>query len=169
MIVRLVPGGISSTHLHSLHPGDPVSFTGPFGEWRMSEDPDTELVCVGGGVGMAPMKNIIFSFFRRWPQRTCWLFVGCRTTQDIFYLRQFERLAAEHPGFHVMYALSDELGPDEVWDGETGFIHLSVDKHLQPGVERQAFLCGPPPMIEAVTQILQSKGLRPEDIFWDEF
>ena len=65
--------------------------------------------------------------------------------------------------------MSDPLEPDEQWDGETGFIHLSVDKLLDPGVARQAFLCGPPPMIEAVTRVLEAKGLRPEDIFYDEF
>ena len=167
--VRLVPGGIGSTHLHSLSVGDTVAFTGPYGEWKMSEDPQTELICVGGGVGMAPMKNIIFSFFNRWPQRTCWLFFGCRTTKDVFYLDQFEELAKKHPNFHVVYALSDELGPDEQWDGQTGFIHLSIDKYLSGDVKRQAFLCGPPPMIEAVTRVLLDKGLKQESVFWDEF
>jgi NAD(P)H-flavin reductase len=65
--------------------------------------------------------------------------------------------------------MSDELGPDEIWDGETGFIHLSVDKHLESEKPRQAFLCGPPLMIEAVTRILEEKGIRSEDIFYDEF
>ena len=106
---------------------------------------------------------------RRVAERTCWLFFGCRTTRDIFYLEQFEQLAKQHANFHVVYALSDELGPGEQWDGDTGFIHLSVDKRLTPGVKRQAFLCGPPPMIEAVTQVLLDKGVRREDIFWDEF
>ena len=167
--VRLVPGGIGSTYLHGLEAGDTVSFTGPYGEWKMDEDPEVELICVGGGVGMAPMKNIIHSFFNRWPERTCWLFFGCRTTKDIFYLEQFQQLAEKHSGFHVVYALSDELGPDERWDGERGFIHLSLDKLLALGVKGQAFLCGPPPMIEAVTRVLQDKGLKETDIFWDEF
>ncbi len=67
----------------------------------------------------------------------------------------------------MVYALSDELREDEKWKGETGFIHLSVDKYLEPGVRRQAFLCGPPLMIEAVTRVLQEKGT--DDIFYDEF
>jgi len=167
--VRLIEGGIGSTYLHNLETDDPVRFTGPYGEWKMAEGDDVELVCVGGGVGMAPMKDIVFSFFRRWPQRTCWLFFGCRTTKDIFYLKDFQALAAEHPGFHVIYALSDELGPEESWDGETGFIHLSVDKYLTGHLKRQAFLCGPPPMIDAVTKVLHDKGLREDDIFWDKF
>jgi len=128
-----------------------------------------EIVCVGGGAGMAPMKNIIYSVYDRWPDRTCWFFFGCRTTKDIFYLDEYKELAAKHPNFHVIYGLSDPLGPDEVWDGETGFIHLSVDKYLEAGVKRQAFLCGPPPMIEAVTKVLEEKGLREEDVFYDKF
>ena len=118
---------------------------------------------------MAPMKNIIYSLFDRWPDRTCWFFFGCRSTRDIFYLDEYKELAAKHPNLHVIYALSDPLKPDETWDGETGFVHLSVDKHLEPGVKRQAFLCGPPPMIDAVTSILTEKGLREQDIFYDKF
>jgi len=169
LIVRLVPGGIASTYLHNLREGQEVSFTGPYGEFVLSEEADTEVICVGGGCGMAPMKNIIHTLYQRWPGRSCWLFFGCRTTRDIFYLEEFRALAAEHPSFHVVYALSDPLGPGERWDGQTGFIHLSVDKHLEPAVKRQAFLCGPPPMIDAVTRVLKDKGLRDADIFYDKF
>ncbi|HEG43285.1 hypothetical protein LCGC14_2535360 [marine sediment metagenome] len=167
--VRIVPGGIGSTYLHNLNEGDPVVFTGPYGEFVMNEDPSVEIVCVGGGCGMAPMNNIIHTIYDRWPDRTCWLFFGCRGTQDIFYLDEFKALAEKHPNFHVVYALSDKLGEGEVWDGETGFIHLAADKNLEAGVPRQAFLCGPPLMIEAVTRVLEDKGILPEDIFYDEF
>ena len=88
---------------------------------------------------------------------------------DVFYLEEFQQLAQSHPNFHVVYALSEEMTPGEEWGGETGFIHLSVDKHIKPGVRRQAFLCGPPPMIEAVTQVLLEKGMRPAEIFYDKF
>ena len=169
LVVRLVPGGIGSTYLHNLEAGDPVTFTGPYGEFYLNEDPSTEIVCVGGGCGMAPMKNIIYTLYDKWPDRTCWLFFGCRTTEDIFYLERFQELQKKHPNFHVIYALSDELKPGEKWDGETGFIHLSVDKFLERGIARQAFLCGPPLMIEAVTRVLKEKGLHPDDIFFDDF
>ena len=169
LVVRLVPGGIASTYLHDLQAGQPVAFTGPYGEFRLNEDPDTEIVCVGGGCGMAPMKNIIHSIYHRWPDRVCWLFFGCRSTPDVFYLEEFKELAAAHPNFRVVYALSDPVANGETWDGEKGFIHLSVDKFLKPNVARQAFLCGPPPMIEAVTRVLQEKGLGPNDIFYDKF
>jgi len=167
LVVRLVPGGIGSTYLHNVKPGDTVNFTGPYGEFWLNEDPSVEIVCVGGGAGMAPMANIIYTLYKKWPDRVCWLFFGCRTTKDIFYLDEFENLTKKHPNFHVVYALSDALEEGEKWDGETGFIHLSVDKHLEADVRRQAFLCGPPLMIEAVTRVLEEKGT--EDIFYDEF
>lgn len=169
LVVRLVPGGIGSTYLHNVNINDEVTFTGPYGEFRLNEDPSVEIICVGGGCGMAPMKNIIDTIYARWPERSCWLFFGCRSTHDIFYLERFKELERKHTNFHVVYALSDELKPDEKWDGETGFIHLSADKLLEPGITRQAFLCGPPLMIEAVTRVLEEKGLQPEDIFYDEF
>jgi len=167
LVVRLVPGGIGSTYLHNVKPGDSVNFTGPYGEFWLSEDPSVEIICVGGGCGIAPIRNIVYTLYERWPDRVCWLFFGCRTTRDVFYLEQLEELAKKYPNFHVVYALSDQLGEDEKWDGEIGFIHLSVDKYLEPGVRRQAFLCGPPLMIEAVTRVLKEKGTS--DIFYDEF
>jgi len=169
LVVRLVPGGIGSTYLHNLKLNDAVTFTGPYGEFRLNEDPATEIVCVAGGCGMAPVKNIIYSLYRRWPDRTCWLFFGCRATADIFYLDEFNDLAKAHPSFHVVYALSGPFAPDERWDGEKGFVHLAVDKHLTENARRQAFLCGPPPMIEAVTRVLQQKGMKAEDVFYDKF
>ncbi len=169
LVVRLVPGGIASTYLHGLHEGDPVTFTGPYGDFLLTEDPETEVICVGGGCGMAPIANIVHTVCNRWPERSCYLFFGCRGTQDVFYLDQFKALEKDHPGLKVIYALSDPLEPDEDWDGDTGFVHLSVDKSLAPDVKRQAFLCGPPPMIEAVTTVLESKGLKEDDIFYDEF
>ena len=167
--VRLVPGGIGSTYLHSLQEGQEVTFTGPYGEFILNEDPSVEIICVGGGCGMAPMRNIILSIYDQWPDRSCWLFFGCRTTADIFYLKEWEELAQKHPNFHVVYALSDELAEGETWEGDKGFIHLAVDKYLTETVQRQAFLCGPPLMIDAVTKVLLDKGLPAEEIFYDKF
>jgi len=169
MVVRLVPGGIGSTYLHNVQVGDDMIFTGPYGEFYLNEDPEVEIICVGGGSGMAPMRNIIYSLYDKWPDRSCWLFFGCRTTDDVFYLDDFLELARKHPNFRVIYALSDPLGEGEQWDGETGFIHLSLDKHLEPGVKRQAFLCGPPLMIDAVTRVLEDKGVSGDDVFYDKF
>ena len=169
LLVRLVPGGIASTYLYNLKEGDEIMFTGPFGEFRLSEDPETELVLVGGGCGMAPIANIIYSIYNRWQNRQVYLFFGARTTNDVFYREKFKELSKKYLNFKYIYALSDPLKGKEKWDGETGFIHLSVDKYLTPSQKRQAFLCGPPPMIEAVTEILKSKNLKEENVFYDKF
>ncbi len=169
LVVRVVPGGIASTYLHGLKSGDEVTFTGPYGDFRIADDPQQEVVLVGGGCGMAPLKNIVYTAYRRWPDRRIYLFFGARTARDTFYLDMFRELKSEHPNLEVVYALSDPLAPDEHWDGETGFIHLSVDKHLDNKDNRQAFLCGPPPMIEAVTEILKKKGVKGQNIFYDKF
>jgi len=169
IVVRLVPEGIGSTYVHGLEKGEQVTFTGPYGEFRLNEDPEVEVICVGGGSGMAPIKNVVHTVLERWPERKCWLFFGCRGASDVFYLEEFEELARKHPNFRVVYALSaPEEGDD--WAGETGFIHISLDKHLEGAdPSRQAFLCGPPPMIEAVMGVLETKGLRDENIFYDKF
>lgn len=169
IVVRLVPGGIGSTYVHNLNEGDVVTFTGPYGDFRLNEDPDAAIVCVGGGSGMAPLKNVATTVLEQWPERECWFFFGCRATGDVFYLNEFEELAKKHPNFKVIYALSE---PEEAsdWSGETGFIHLSLDRHLETSDrKRQAFMCGPPPMIEAVMKVLEEKGLGPDDMFYDEF
>ena len=168
LIVRLVPGGIASTHIHNLKEGDEVIFTGPYGEFRLSEDPNTEIICVGGGAGMAPISCIIYSIYERWPDRKCQLYFGCRAMRDVFYIEQFRELAEKHPNLQIHYALSEPQETDN-WNGDTGFIHLAADKRLERGIKRQAFLCGPPPMIDAVTEVLRDKGLEEKDIFYDKF
>ncbi|MBN2064251.1 MAG: hypothetical protein JW745_05570, partial [Sedimentisphaerales bacterium] len=124
---------------------------------------------VGGGAGIAPIKNIIYTIYEKWPQRQCTLFFGCRNTYDTIYLDMFRKLKEQHPNFDFIYALSSSLGPEEKWTGETGFIHLAIEKHLPENNQGKAFLCGPPLMIKAVTDTLLNKGLTPDDIFFDDF
>ena len=118
---------------------------------------------------MAPLKNIVYTLHQKWPERKIYLFFGARKTGDVFYLDIYNELKKEHSNLEIIFALSDPLETDEKWDGETGFIHLSVDKHLKPEGKKQAFLCGPPPMIEAVMDVLEEKGIKTEDIFYDKF
>ncbi|MHC4517959.1 MAG: FAD-binding oxidoreductase [Planctomycetota bacterium] len=164
-----IPAGKGSSYLHSLTVGEEVTITGPYGEFELDEDPNAHLICVGGGAGMAPMKNLILSILDTIPGKPVWLFFGCRGTADIFYLDMYEELAEKHPQFNVVYALSD-MKEGEQWDGKTGFIHLSVDECLSDDLRpHQAFLCGPPLMIEAVTEVLLDKNMKPERIFYDKY
>ncbi|MBN1631348.1 MAG: 2Fe-2S iron-sulfur cluster binding domain-containing protein [Thermoleophilia bacterium] len=169
MIVRLIPDGAGSLYVHGLKKGDRVAFTGPYGDFELTEDPDVEVICVGGGSGMSAVKNVIYTIYERWPDRRCRLFFGCRGQRDVFYLDEFEELARNHPTFSVTYALSEpEAG--QPWDGETGFIHLVLDEKLGSGeVRRQAFLCGPPPMVDAAIEVLRQKGIPDSDIYFDKF
>ncbi len=168
LIVRLIPGGVGSTYLHSVQVGDAVRFTGPYGEFVLSEDPRTEIVCVAGGCGIAPAKSILEHVQQASPERPFSLFFGVRTRADVFFKEEFDKLSDEYPNFHVYYALS-EPGRAPDWDGETGFIHRSVEKHLDAERPRQAFLCGPEPMIDATEQVLKSRGVPEEDIYYDSW
>ena len=118
---------------------------------------------------MSPMKNLVLSILDRIPGKPVWLFFGCRGTADIFYLDMYKALAEQYPHFNVVYALS-EINECEEWDGDTGFIHLSVDKYLEDNLRKhQAFMCGPPPMINAVTEVLLDKNMRLDRVFYDKF
>ncbi|MBT3378595.1 MAG: 2Fe-2S iron-sulfur cluster binding domain-containing protein [Lentisphaerae bacterium] len=168
LLVRLVPGGLGSTYLHNIRVGDGITFTGAYGEFELDMSEDTELVCVGGGCGMAPMRSILRHIHEVAPTRTCRLFFGARTTDDIMYMNEFQALAGEMKAFGLHYALS-EPAQSPGWDGETGFIHESVERHLGTEGRRQAFLCGPPQMVEATMRVLHDRGLTRDQIFYDEF
>ncbi len=168
LVIRLVPDGLGSTYLHRVQVGQEVSFTGPYGEFVMDENIETELVCVGGGCGIAPMRSIIRHIRDISPQRKCKLFFGVRTMEDIMYLDEFQQLAEQMSNFEVHYALSDPKHSSP-WQGETGFIHESVIKHVNGDCNRQAFLCGPPLMIEATMKVLEEKDIPKDSVFYDEF
>lgn len=168
LLVRLIPGGLGSTYLHRLQPGETLSFTGPYGEFELNTDPAIELVCVGGGCGMAPMRSLLRHVAETTPDHVCWLFFGARSTDQLMYRDELEELARTMPRLHLHFALSEpEKSPD--WTGETGFIHQSAERHLAPGQPRQAFLCGPPQMLAAARRVLKDKGLDDKAIFADEF
>lgn len=168
LIVRLVPGGIGSTYIHNLKKGDECIISGPYGEFFLDESTDADVICVGGGAGMAPLKSIIYSLFERKTKRKVYLFFGVRATKDLFYVEEFEALSKEHPNFHYVFALSSPEETDE-WEGETGFIHLVLDKHLKEGEQMNAYLCGPPVMIDAVIKVLREKGINDDRIHYDKF
>ena len=169
LLVRLIPGGLGSTYLHTIQPGDEVVFTGPYGEFVMDEDVEARVICVGGGCGMAPMRSILRHLGEVQPDRECWLFFGARTTKDAMYMDEFRQLEQKMPNLHVHYALSEPGDEDKAWSGETGFIHTSVDAHVPAEGKRQAFLCGPPLMIEATMKVLKDKEIPEDRVFYDEF
>ena len=168
LLVRLIPGGLGSSYLHAVQPGDEVTFTGPYGEFELDDSPDTALVCIGGGCGMAPMRSLLRHAGATMPEKPCALYFGARTAEDAMYLDDFLTLKKSMPALEVHYALSEpERSPD--WQGETGFIHEIVEQHLENQNHPQIFLCGPPAMIEAAMAVLAAKDIPRERIFYDEF
>jgi Na+-transporting NADH:ubiquinone oxidoreductase subunit F len=167
-----VPPGVVSSYLFSRKPGDTVTISGPYGEFY-AKDTDNEMVFIGGGTGMAPLRSHIFDQLRRLKsKRTISFWFGVRTRRDLFYEEEFERLAEEHDNFTYTVALSEPTSED-AWEGPVGFIHqVALDEYLEhhPAPEDcEYYLCGPPLMISAVKCMLYDLGVPDENIMFDDF
>lgn len=167
-----VPPGIVSSYIFKLRAGDKVKVSGPYGHFFATET-DSEMVFVGGGAGMAPMRSHIFDQLRRLKsKRKITFWYGARSRQDLFYVEDFDRLQAEHDNFKWFIALS-EPRPEDHWSGKTGFIHEALrESYLKdhPSPEDcEYYLCGPPMMIRAVRNMLDNLGVDPDNIRFDEF
>ncbi len=167
-----VPPGIMSSYIFSLKAGDTVTVSGPFGEF-FARETDAEMVFVGGGAGMAPMRSHIFDqLVRLNSKRKITFWYGARSRREIFYQEDFDRLQAEHPNFRWHVALSDPL-PEDQWTGLTGFIHKVLydeylGRHSAPET-CEYYLCGPPLMTNAVIGMLEELGVERETILMDDF
>lgn len=165
-----IPPGVVSSYLFGLQPGDSIDVSGPFGEFHV-QPTEREMVFVGGGVGMAPLRAMIHEQLGQGTQRPISYFYGARARADLFYVEEFEQLAASHPNFNWTVALSDPA-PGDRWHGPTGFVHEVLLKALgsHPAPEDcEYYLCGPPVMISAVLSALDQLGVEPHSIFNDDF
>jgi Na+-transporting NADH:ubiquinone oxidoreductase subunit F len=167
-----LPPGKMSSWVFGLHPGDTVSVYGPFGEF-FARDTDNEMVFVGGGAGMAPMRSHIFDQLRRLhTQRKVTFWYGARSLREAFYVEEFNQLQEENPNFKWHLALSDPQ-PEDNWSGHTGFIHqVLYDNYLKehPAPEDcEFYMCGPPMMNQAVIKMLVDLGVARENILLDDF
>jgi Na+-transporting NADH:ubiquinone oxidoreductase subunit F len=167
-----VPPGIMSSYIFDLKPGDDVTISGPYGEF-FAKDTDAEMIFVGGGAGMAPMRSHIYDQFKRiHTDRKVSFWYGARSLREAFYVEEFDAIAAENENFEWHLALSEPLEEDN-WTGKTGFIHqVLYDNYLKdhPAPEDcEYYLCGPPMMHEAVQKMLEDLGVEPENIAFDDF
>jgi len=167
-----IPPGIMSSYIFNLKPGDKVTISGPYGEFFVKET-DAEMVYIGGGAGMAPMRSHIFDLLKRIETgRKISYWYGARSLCEIFYQDEFETLAANHPNFSFHLALSEPL-PEDNWTGSTGFIHqVLYDEYLKdhPAPEDcEYYFCGPPLMNQAVLKLLDDLGVEEENILFDDF
>jgi Na+-transporting NADH:ubiquinone oxidoreductase subunit F len=167
-----VPPGIMSSYIFGLKPGDEVTIAGPFGEF-FAKETDAEMIFVGGGAGMAPMRSHIFDQLKRLnsPRRMSFWY-GARSRREIFYQDDFDALARDHDNFDWHVALSDPL-PEDDWQGPTGFIHqVLFERYLKshPTPEDcEYYLCGPPMMTAAVIGMLHGLGVEDDNILLDNF
>ena len=167
-----VPPGLMSSWVFNLKKGDKVRVFGPFGEF-FAKETDNEMVFVGGGAGMAPMRAHIFDqLLRLNSKRKITFWYGARSLREMFYVDEFNKLDNDNENFNWHVALSDPL-PDDNWEGKTGFIHqVLFDNYLKdhPAPEDcEYYLCGPPMMNKAVIEMLLDLGVEPENIALDDF
>jgi Na+-transporting NADH:ubiquinone oxidoreductase subunit F len=164
--------GIMSTYVFNLKPGDKVTVYGPFGEF-FARDTDAEMVFIGGGAGMAPMRSHIFDQLKRLKsKRKISFWYGARSLRELFYKEEYDQLAAENENFVWHVAMSDPQ-PEDNWTGLTGFIHnVLFEQYLKdhPAPEDcEFYMCGPPIMNKSVINMLLSLGVEPENIMLDDF
>jgi Na+-transporting NADH:ubiquinone oxidoreductase subunit F len=166
------PPGKMSSYIYNLKPGDEVTISGPFGEF-FARQTKKEMIFIGGGAGMAPMRSHIFDQFRRIKtDRKVSFWYGARSKREMFYEEDFDEIARENPNFEWHVALSEPLESDN-WTGYTGFIHqVLLDNYLKdhPAPEDcEYYICGPPMMNKSVIDMLINLGVEPEDIMLDDF
>ena len=167
-----VPPGQMSSFIFNLKPGDKVTISGPYGEF-FAKETENEMVFIGGGAGMAPMRSHIFDQLKRiHSDRKMSFWYGARSLKESFYNDEFDKLAEKNPNFKWHLGLSEPL-PEDNWDGLTGFIHqVLYDNYLKdhPAPEDlEYYLCGPPMMNSAVLKLLDDLGVEPENIMFDDF
>ena len=165
--------GICSSYIFSRKPGDKVTISGPYGEFFIKET-DREMMYIGGGAGMAPLRSHIFHLFHtlKTTNRKVTYWYGGRSLRELFYIDEFRAIEKEFPNFEFHIALSEPL-PEDNWDGYTGFIHqVIIDNYLKDHPEPEEiefYFCGPPMMNQAVIKMLDDFGVPEEMIAFDDF
>jgi len=167
-----VPTGVMSSYIFDLKAGDKVMVSGPYGEF-LARETDNEMVFIGGGAGMAPMRSHIFDQLRRLDsKRRISFWYGARSLREAFYVEEFDELAQQHENFSWHLALSDPL-PEDNWTGPVGFIHTVLYEHYLKDhaapEDCEYYLCGPPMMNAAVTRLLEDLGVEKENVLFDDF
>jgi len=167
-----IPPGIASSYLFTLKPGDHITLSGPYGDFFV-KDTEREMCFIGGGAGMAPLRAHIFhQLLTEKTERRISYWYGARSKSEMFYDEEFQELADNYDNFTYHVALS-EPQPEDDWEGPVGFIHQVVhdqylENHPDP-TEIEYYICGPPMMLSAVQEMLDSLGVEPEMIAYNDF
>ena len=166
------PPGIASSYMFNLKAGDKVTISGPYGDFFI-KDSDREMVYIGGGAGMAPMRSHLFHLFNTLETgRKVSFWYGARSKREMFYDDDFKAIQQKYPNFSYNVALSDPM-PGDNWEGYKGFIHqVLFDNYLEnheDSTEIEYYMCGPPMMIDAAENLLYNLGVEPEMVAFDKF
>ena len=166
------PPGKVSSYIFDLKPGDTCTISGPYGEFFIKET-DAEMVYIGGGAGMAPLRSHIFELFKeRSTKRKVSYWYGGRSSRELFYVEEFREIEKQFPNFKFHIALSEPL-PEDNWTGYVGFIHqVLLESYLKthPAPEDiEYYICGPPLMLQAVLKMLDDLGVESSNIAYDDF
>lgn len=168
LIIRQVPGGICSTYMHHyLNIGDELVINGPYGDFYLRES-DQELIFIAGGSGVSAVKSIIMDILEKRMDRKMTFFFGAVSKKDLYYVDYFENLARQNSCFRYIPTLSKPVEGDN-WDGETGLVTEVAEKHINDSINKAAYLCGSPGMINSCINVLKSKGFTDDRIYFDKF
>jgi len=166
-VIKVYPGGLFSQYLDTrLALGDRLTLTGPFGVFTLRESPDADLIFVGGGAGLAPILSLLRSMAERGIRRRATFYYGARTQRDLCFEQELRELEGSLPGFRYVPALSE---PGTDWPGELGLITDVVGRHERDLAKAHAYVCGPPPMVEAALPLLARLGVPERRIYYDKF
>ena len=167
-VIKVYPDGLFSSFLDTqLQVGDRLDLTGPFGVFTLRDAPDKDIIFVGGGAGLAPILALLRSMAERGIDRKGAFYYGARTARDLCFTEEIKALESKLPDFQFIPALSEP--GDEEWDGEIGFVTDVLKRHESDLRKAHAYLCGPPPMVEAAMPLLAALGVPEKHIYYDKF
>jgi propane monooxygenase reductase subunit len=168
-VIKIYPDGLFSRFLDSeVSVGDRLDISGPFGVFTLRDRPEADLVFIGGGAGMAPILSLLRAMAERGIERKATYYYGARQRKDLCFEQELRALETDLPHFRYVPALS-EPGEDENWDGEVGLITDVVRRGEGNLTGADAYVCGPPPMVEAAVELLPALGVAEDRIFYDKF
>ena len=170
LMIKVYPDGKFSSLLagDGIQEGQELEVTGPYGVFTLREKSDRPLLFIGGGAGMAPILALLRAMAAKGSERKAVYYYGARGPGDLFHLQELAELEQQLPNFRFVPALSD-CGEDEDWEGERGLITDVVTRHEEELTEVDAYLCGPPPMVDAAIALLDQKGVPESRVYYDKF
>jgi propane monooxygenase reductase subunit len=169
-IIKIYPDGLFSDYLDKqLKVGDRLTISGPFGVFTLRDAPDTDLIFVGGGAGMAPILCLLRSMAERGIDRKAVYYYGARRRSDLCFEDELRALEQALPNFRFVPALSEQTRAEDEWEGEVGLITDVVSRLAGELRRAHAYVCGPPPMVEAAVPLLTRLGIPEKHVYWDKF